>query len=281
MVVKKKTVKLVPKTVTVEASAPLEDAVVKEEKRPAMTQVVEVVEEVPSWQATASSVEAPKPMEMPEVPQEPVSASSGISEAPPMETTITPPNDQKPVDEKRKELVDELFQNKSPNVSPVMPEISIHTNRSRSPLVLWAIVLIVACLVAGGSLLVLSGKKGLPSIVSAPTPTATSTPKTTSTPTPSAAKRSDITIQVLNGGGVVGAATKMKTFLESKGYTVSDTGNADSYTYSKTEIIVKAAKKAYLPFLEGDLKGTYSLGTSSAALDDTVSYDARVIVGKE
>jgi len=248
----------------VKKRASLEESVAKEEKRPPVTQVVEVVEEVPSQ-------EAPKPMEAPSIPQETANISSGISEAPPVEAT----------EEKRKELVDELFENKSSNPTTMMPEISVHTNRSGKPIVMWIIVLIVACVVAGGSLLLLSGKKSLPSIISMPTPTATLTPKITSTPTPAAVKRSDITIQVWNGGGKAGAATKMKTFLEGKGYTVSNTANADSYTYDKTEIVVKATKQAYIPLLEGDLKDTYSLGTSSSTLDDTVSYDARVIVGKE
>jgi hypothetical protein len=262
------------KTATAKPSAPLEEAVAKEEKRPSVTQVVEVVEEIPPTESI-KSVEAPVPT------QQPMNETSGISEAPPMETAVPLSSEQKPVDEKRKELVDELFQNRSSNTSPVMPEISVHANRSSRPIVLWAIVLVVACLVAGGSLLLVSGKKGFPSIVSVPTPTVTTTPKVTSTPASVTVKRSDITIQVLNGGGVVGAATKMKTFLEGKGYTVANTGNTESYTYTKTEIVVKAAKKVYLPLLETDLKDTYSLGTSSATLDVTVSYDARVIVGKE
>jgi hypothetical protein len=165
--------------------ASLEEAVAKEEKRPAVTQVVEVVEEAPPSDpasTTTPAVETPRPLEVP----------SGISEAPPVAAS----------DEKRKELVDELFQNKSPNVSPVMPEISVHTNRSSKPIVLWAIVLIVACVVVGGSLLFLGGKKGFPSIVAAPTPTATATPKVTLTPTPGTPKRSDITIQVWNGGEI-------------------------------------------------------------------------------
>jgi len=73
----------------------------------------------------------------------------------------------------------------------------------------------------------------------------------------------------------------MKKALEDKGYLVTDTGNAGSYTYEKTEIIVKASKKAYIPLLEEDLKDSYTLGSSAASLEDTASYDARVIVGKE
>jgi hypothetical protein len=257
MVVKKK-------VVSVKASAPLEESVAKEEKRPPVTQVVEVVEET-------EPVVSQKPLEVPVITQEPVNVATDPSDIPTIEET----------DEKRKELVDELFQKKPQNTSSVGPEITIHTNRSSKPIVLWAIVLVVACLVAGGSLLMVNGKKKGPSIVSTSTPSAAPSLKVTTTPTISAIKRSDITIQVLNGGGVVGAATKMKTFLEGKGYSVSETGNADSYTYNETVISVKAKKKAYLSLLEGDLKDTYSLGTSSAALDDTVSYDARVTVGKK
>ena len=164
----------------------------------------------------------------------------------------------------------------------VTPEISMHTKRTTNPIMLWAIGVVVACLVAGGTLLVLSGKAGsLPSIVVIPTPTSTPTPKMTPTPTPNETTRESLSIQVLNGGGVAGAATKMKKALEDKGYLVTDTGNDGSYTYEKTEIIVKASKKAYIPLLEEDLKDSYTLGSSAASLEDTASYDARVIVGKE
>jgi len=280
MVVKKRSVKAPSHTVTVEASAPLEEAAAKEEKRSPVTQVVEVVEETPQSTTTQTqpTVEPVKPLEMPSTQQD-VSTPQGITEAPAPQPA--PPMDQAS-EEKRKEVVDELFQNKPQSPSAVMPEISVHTKQSSQPIVLWAIVLVVACLVVGVSLLFVSGKKGvLPSIVSVPTPTATPTAKPAPVASQSAMKRSDITIQVLNGGGKAGAATKMKTFLEGKGYTVGDTGNADSYTYDTTEIMVKASKKVYLSLLENDLKDTYTLGTSSATLDDTVSFDARVIVGKE
>ena len=86
---------------------------------------------------------------------------------------------------------------------------------------------------------------------------------------------------MLNGGGVAGTAGQMKTLLEEKGYTVSDVGNTEQYTYDETEIHVKADKEAYLALLTQDLSGEYTIGSSSAELDEDVSYDARIIVGKE
>jgi hypothetical protein len=282
-----KTKKTKPHVHTAQAavSTSLEDAPEKEERRPAVTQVVEVVEETPEPSAVAGTPPvAPvdtKPIESPPVPVSSLSEAPPVTESPTIDqfAPSVPPGNQ---EEKRKELVDELFQNKQQASSPVMPEISIHTEKSSKPVYLWAIVVIVACLVAGGSLLFLSGKNN-PFVSKGPVPTPTPIIVSTVTPTasPSAVKRSDITIQVLNGGGKAGAASKMKATLEEKGYTVGETGNTEKYTYDKTVILVQAAKKQYLSLLENDLKGTYVLGTSAATLESTVSFDARVIVGKE
>jgi hypothetical protein len=264
MVVKKKTTSSVH-TAIAEPPVPLEEEIVKEVKRPAVTQVVEVVEEVE---------ETPSPPLSP-----PVDTQEHV-EAPVEEATPEPVVPDTTV-EKRKELVDEIFQ-KTGNQPRVMPEISMHTKKQTPAIFLWAIGTIVACLVIGGALFVMTGKTGsLPSVVVVPTPTSTPTAAVSPTPIAGETKRSAITIQVLNGGGKAGAATKMKKFLEDKGYTVSDTGNAESYTYDKTAVVVKSTKSAYITLLETDLKGTYTLSSSAATLESSVSYDARVIVGKE
>ena len=262
MVVKKKETRSQTHTAEAAPVASMEESVASEEKRPAVTQVVEVVEEVP--QEEQQTVQAPSAPQ-----QEPAQ-----DEVPAVRTQET--------QEKRKELVDEIFQ--KDDASPrVMPEISVHTKHQTSPVLLWAIGIIVACLVIGGALFFLTGKSGsLPSVVVVPTPTPTIGPEVTPTSTPSGAmKREGLTIQVLNGGGVSGAASKMKKFLEDKGYTVSDTANAASYTYEKTLILVKADKKEYITLLEKDLGEQYSLGTSAATLEEDASYGAQVIVGKK
>ena len=73
----------------------------------------------------------------------------------------------------------------------------------------------------------------------------------------------------------------MKSFLETKGYTVVEVGNTSAYTYQTTDILVKAGKEPYAQLLATDLKTDYSLGSTSASLAQDLPYDAQVIVGKE
>lgn len=128
-----------------------------------------------------------------------------------------------------------------------------------------------------------------------PTPTSTSAP-TKSTPTPtkkptptptsvraatSAAelKRQAISVQVLNGSGVAGAAKKIADYLAGLSYTISNTGNADNYDYEK--IVIETKKTADLDLLKADLGAQYAMGTASATLSASSSYDAVVTVGKQ
>jgi len=90
-----------------------------------------------------------------------------------------------------------------------------------------------------------------------------------------------VKVSVINGGGTPGAGSKMKTFLEEKGYTVVSVGNAEEYTYTDTEILVKSGKDEFATLLADDLKADYVLGTSSATVEESADYDAQVIVGKE
>lgn len=113
-----------------------------------------------------------------------------------------------------------------------------------------------------------------------PTPTPTATPTPAPTPTPVAIDKTSFEIKVLNGGGTPGAAGKMKTFLEEKGYTVASTGNTDEYTYTTTEIHGKTTMKDAIANLEADLKDTYTLGTVAADITASASADVEVIVGK-
>jgi hypothetical protein len=281
MVAKKKS-PIHKKTEPLETPTPMEEKVV-EERRPAVTQVVEVVEEdaggqtpVPSAQVEESPQEhADVAVQNDEVTSETVEASSPLSAA--------MASDEEELG-KRKELVDELFQKHDKQEVAVAPEISMHTRRASIPLIVWAIGIIIICLLIGGTLMVATGKvKSFPSVkfMATPTPTPSQTPKATPTPTPLSVKRADIKIQVVNGGGKVGAATKMKKFLEDKGYTVSGTSNADSYTFDKTQISVKSVNETFIPLLEQDLKDSYTLASSDATLTAKAAYDVRVTVGKE
>jgi hypothetical protein len=268
MVVKKKTGKLSSQYEATPQEPLEESATSVPERRTPITQVVEVVEEEKT-DIAKEEIALQKPADILDVSQPEVKSER-------------PPEVEPVIAEDKKEMVDELFQKRSSYEPRVMPEISMHTKPSTKPVFIWAIIVIVACIVVGVSLFLLTGNRGvLPSIISVPTPTPTTTPAISPTPVTGGLLRDAVTIQVLNGGGKAGAASTMKTLLEEKGYTVSNTGNAESYTYDTTEILVKPSQSGYLQLLKADLQASYTLGTMAATLSDSASYDIRVIVGKE
>lgn len=120
-----------------------------------------------------------------------------------------------------------------------------------------------------------------------PTPTPiksgpTLTPKPTVNPVDPATglDRSDLSVEVKNGGGVAGAAGKVSDFLKNLGYKVVSVGNADNFDYQSIVIEVKSAESSFLPLLKKDLSASYTIGSTSADLSATSSADALVIVGK-
>ena len=97
--------------------------------------------------------------------------------------------------------------------------------------------------------------------ISTPTPTTTATPTATPTTTPNTIDKSTITMRVLNGTAVNGAATTVKGVLEKAGFSVRTTGNAKTQTYTSTIIyyqtgkldeakLVQAALSQYSPTLQ-------------------------------
>lgn len=116
-----------------------------------------------------------------------------------------------------------------------------------------------------------------------PTATKTPTPKPTVNPIDKATglDRSQLSVQVLNGSGVSGAAKKAGDFLESLGYNVVQVGNADSSDFAQTTIQIKSSEDKFLSLLKKDLSSNYTVGTTSAGLAESNSADAIVTIGKE
>lgn len=127
-----------------------------------------------------------------------------------------------------------------------------------------------------------------PTASPSPTPKTKVTPTPTNKPTPtpqrsatSAAelKRQAISVQVLNGSGVTGAARKVADYLSGFFYTIAGTGNTDNTDYDKT--VIQTKKEEDLELLKADLGAQYEIGTASANLSSSSSYDALVIIGKK
>lgn len=94
--------------------------------------------------------------------------------------------------------------------------------------------------------------------------------------------REDLSLQVLNGSGVLGEAGRVKEFLEELGYKDVAVGNADSTDYQETEVSIKENKKDYLELLTDDLSEKQTLSSQTALyLDKNSLFDAIIIIGKK
>lgn len=127
---------------------------------------------------------------------------------------------------------------------------------------------------------VISGKvTPLPSIKLTSSPTVKTTPSPAVT---GASKKSSLKIEVLNGSGLKGAAGKMSTTLTDAGYSVSATGNADSFDYKGVTVTIKKSMSTSLDQLKKDLSAAgYVVSTSNVSLAESSTYDVIVTVGSE
>jgi hypothetical protein len=109
---------------------------------------------------------------------------------------------------------------------------------------------------------------------------ATVTPAPTAIPEPT--KAADLTkyeIEILNGGGVSGEASRQKATLEKEGFTISSIGNAENSNYTDTIIQAKSTvEKAFLNKLKETLGATFTVGKTEALADDS-SVPVIVILG--
>jgi len=147
-------------------------------------------------------------------------------------------------------------------------------------LLLFVIVFLFVGLLTSGFFYYLSTQKGsLPGFAKAPTPTPA---VEVATPTPTVVEEEDLTeytIEILNGSGKAGEAGKASTLLEDAGFEDIDTGNADSYDYTDTEVQVgKDVPATVYASLEKALSKSYSVVKSKDAPTDS-EYDIVVIVG--
>jgi len=108
-----------------------------------------------------------------------------------------------------------------------------------------------------------------------PSPVPTEEPE----PTPAIA-REDIKIKILNGSGVKGKASEIKSTLQEAGYTDVITANADNFDYETSEIQVKTDKKDAFTLLKEDLKDFATIKTAGD-LDEEDTADAVFIIGAD
>lgn len=144
------------------------------------------------------------------------------------------------------------------------------------------LILFVGGMVTGFIIFDQLSTRGNTNLFSFATPTPTPTPMPTPTPTPEEVDLSAYKIKVENGSGIAGEAAKLQKALEDENFTVSDIGNADKSTYTKTVIQVKnGTNTQFLTKLKEALKKTYDVDDQTVTLPDSESVDAVVIIGSK
>lgn len=100
--------------------------------------------------------------------------------------------------------------------------------------------------------------------------------------TPEPTKAVDLTkyeIEIQNGSGVSGEASRQEDNLKEEGFVISSIGNADNSDYTDTIIKAKAeVEKGFLDKLKNVLENTFTVGETEVLPDDS-SAPVVVILG--
>ena len=170
---------------------------------------------------------------------------------------------------------------------PHQPTTSIYQESSQGKNAKWLWILIILIVIGAVAFAIFRGigpfsklKLGgaTEETIESPTPFGFSSPSPESSPA-GQVNRSEAKVRVLNGSGIAGAASSLKDFLESKGWTVEELGNADSYDFTNTVIRLKASFSNFQDTLFEDLSSDYSVEVSDDILEATDSADIEVILG--
>lgn len=183
-----------------------------------------------------------------------------------------------------------------------------YTKKTQSPKVRAFVYVIIFAIIIAGAMIIgnvfLSQRSEEnnpePTPTTAVTPTPTPTDETTPTPeeekvtptrsttptptgkvatTPTTAAKKGVTVRVLNGSGTQGAAGDAASVLLDAGYTITGTGNADTFDYDQTVIQIKKSKQAEAANIRKALSSEYTVSSTTESLAETAQVDAIVIVG--
>jgi len=183
-----------------------------------------------------------------------------------------------------------MSQTENPPDEPEEPQpISAMETKSKPPFPTKLVVLaffllaIVTTVVIGGVIVYKNAIVGRTSSSQSfqATPEPTRTPEATPTPTPATEiDRTQVKIQVLNGSGIKGLASKVVAALEKAGYQDVKSGNADNFDHTKTEASTGSDNQALLDLVSADLKDSYPIATTDTNLKSS-SFDVVITLGQD
>jgi len=173
--------------------------------------------------------------------------------------------------EEETEILEEESKNQDQN-QPLIENIPLEqTNKKNYKILILGLLVATAIAVLVSGYFYWQSKKEIPQ--PSPTPTTVKTEEKTYV-----FNRSDWSIEVLNGSTKAGAASKLAKDLETLGYKITKTGNADNKDYKNSSVALSTDIKKYKAVFLGDLDGKITLSeTTETQKDSTAS--AQIIIG--
>ena len=265
----RKNVSMPPKSKTSKAKeesvvSPPEE--VKEEPETEVTEPEEKpvdVSKVPAWRAEVveeGGEETPAEEPKEEKPKEEIPEVVSIEEPP-----------------KATETLGEVKSEEAPTLDLTMPEDGGGGKGKRVFIIVFILVLVLG-LVAGGFYYYKTKVSG------GETPKEeTPAPSAQETPTPTLAEEevdlSEYSVSVLNGSGIPGEAGKVETALKAQGFETIETGNAESYDYTVSEVSLKKdTPEAVYEAVKKAMAG-YKIVRQESELAESSDFDVEIIVG--
>lgn len=178
---------------------------------------------------------------------------------------------------KATETLGEVKSEEIPTLDLTMPNDGGEGKGKKVFIIVFIIVLILG-LVAGGfyyyKTKVSGGEEGAKE--GTPTPSAQETP----TPTPSdEVDLSEYKVSILNGSGIPGEAGKVETALKSQGFETIETGNAESYDYTDSEVSLKKDTPEAVYEAVKTAMSSYKIVRQEGELAESSEFDVEIIVG--
>jgi len=234
-------------------------------------------EEKPAFEKSTGEEETPKEessfapagseaMEDKKVAEDETDKTTDLSGSTPEETTETPQTSESSWTEE----------------SSTTPTSDNTVTISLSKKLFWLFIfLIVAGLVIGGFFYYKSKVAGgSPFGGTAKAPTSTPALQPTATPTPSEEVKLDsYKVNIMNGAGIPGEAGKVQALLEKSGFKDFNTGNADNYNYTVTEVTLKKGVPEAVFNAIKEALGEYNVVNQEETLSEDSDFDVEIIIG--
>lgn len=160
-------------------------------------------------------------------------------------------------------------------------KLEINNSTQSSPSIFPKIILLIPLLLLVIGFFVIFGSKLKTDNSPQINPMANITPTITNSPTPTSIPIASLKVQVLNGSGTPGEASKIVDLLSKNSFKVENTGNAANFDFTQTQIQIKETVSSDASaLLISSLKSNYPAKILPEKLPESSQFDIIITTGK-